>query len=274
MNAPIVTLTTDWGDRDHYVAMVKGKLYGTIPGVRVVDLSHSQDWGSMAVASKIVQYGCMSFPAGTVHIIDFCDDLMSRAAGRQYRPTPLLALCRGHFFLCCNRKLLEVSLEAECDTLVALPLPQGGCSDVFLAHSLFCDVAASLIGGVHPSELGDAASPLARRGFLQAQYDGSVVSARPGNIDHYGNVTLNLRYDDFEQYRAGRSFRMELEYQVGTVERFPSVTEVCRNYGNEIQGRLLLTVSSSGHLQLAINQGSVVQLMGVNYTTICRFVFL
>lgn len=274
MNVPIVTLTTDWGDRDHYAAMVKGRLYSSIPDVRVVDLSHSQDWDSVAVASKIIQFGCLSFPAGTVHIIDFSEDLaMQSVIGKPYRPRPLLAVYKGHFFLCCNRKLLEVSFVEDCDTLVALPLPSDDMSDVFLAHSLFCDVTVKLLSGVSPTELGEPAAPLAKRGFLRAQFDGTVISARPNSIDHYGNVTLNLKYCDFMEYRAGRRFSIELEFQVGTVEKFPSVTEVCRHYSNEYQGRLLLTVSSNGYLQLAINQGSVVQLLGVNFSTVCRFVF-
>ena len=275
MKVPIVTLTTDWGDRDYFAARVKGRLYSLIPDVHVVDLSHSQDWSSTAVASKIIQFGCFSFPQGTVHIIDFCEDLTMRGTGsRTYRPEPLLAECKGHFFLCCNRRLLEVSLDAECDNIRALPLPQDGLSETFLAHSLFCDVAAKLLSGIQPSEIGEAAAPLVFKGFLRAQFDGNVISARPDSIDHYGNVTLNLKYDDFEAYRAGRSFKLELEFQVGSVEKFPSVTTVCRHYSNEVQGKLLLTVSSTGHLQLAINQGSVVQLLGVSYTTVCRFVFI
>lgn len=274
MNVPIVTLTTDWGYRDCYAAMVKGRLYSSIPDVRVVDLSHSQDWDSMAVASGIIKHGCLSFPAGSVHIIDCCEDSASwKAASKTYHPAPLLAQYKGHYFLSCNRRLLEVSLDSECDCLVALPLPQDELSDVFVAHSLFCDVAAKLLRGVGPSELGVPASPLARRGFMRAQFDGTVISARPANIDHYGNVTLNLKYDDFMEYRSGRSFRLELEFQVGAIDQCPSVTGVVRHYGNESQGRLVLTVSSTGNLQLAINRGSASQLLGINYTTVCRFIF-
>lgn len=275
MNLPIVTLTTDWGDRDHYAAMVKGRLYSSIPDVRVVDLSHSQDWDSMAVASKIIQYGCFSFPTGTVHIIDFCEDIARHnSSGGVYRPVPLLAVCKGHFFLCCNRRLLEVSLDSDCDSIVELPmLPvDSSASDTFLAYSLFCDAAARLLQGAKPSDLGTAATPLARRGFLRAQYDGNIISARPDSIDHYGNVTLNLKYSDFLEYCGDRKFRLELEFQVGTVEQCSTVTKVVRHYGHEDQGRLVLTVSSSGYLQLVMNRGSVAQLLGVSYSTVFRFI--
>lgn len=275
MNVPIVTLTTDWGDRDHYVAMVKGRLYSSIPDVRVVDLSHSQDWDSVAVAAKIIQYGCLSFPAGTVHIIDFCEDLAKRnSAPKIYRPVPLLAEFNGHYFLCCNRRLLEASLNADCDSIVNLPMPEIGSSDAdtFLAYSLFCDVAAMIVRGAKLSDIGEPAAPLVHRSFLRAQFDGNVISARPDVIDHYGNVTLNLKYSDFKEYCAGRKFRLELEFQVGAVEQFQYVTMVARHYGHEIQGNLVLTVSSTGYLQLAMNRGSAAELIGINYSTVCRFV--
>lgn len=275
MSFPVVTLTTDWGDRNHYVAMVKGRLHSSLPGVSVVDLSHSQDWDSMAVASKIIQFGCFSFPEGTVHIVDICEDLSVRnSLGGAYKPVPLLAVCKGHFFLCCNRKLLEYSLDTECESVVALPLQDGIESNTFLAYSLFCDVAVRLLCGAKPSELGVEAKPLARRGFLRAQFDGTVISARPDCVDHYGNVTLNLKYSDFETYRAGRAFRFEIEYQVGSIEKYPSITRLSKYYDEVAQGQLLLTVSSTGYLQLAISHGSVVQYLGINYSTVCRIIFI
>lgn len=275
MNVPIVTLTTDWGDRDHYAAMVKGRLCSLIPGVSIVDLSHSQNWDSLAVAARIIKFGCLSFPAGTVHVIDFCEDLSVKSVGKStYTSAPLLAQCKGHYFLCENRKLLEVSLDAECDSLVVLPLPSAMPSDVFVTWGLFCDVAAMLVNGAKPSELGEPAIPLTHREFLRAQFDGTTISARPDIIDKYGNVTLNLRYVDFVEYRAGRRFRVELEFQVGSIEQLTYVTDISRNYCCVKQGEILLTVSSTGHLQLAMNQGSLEQLMGINYSTVCRFVFL
>ena len=271
----IVTLTTDWGDRNHFSAMVKGRLYSAVPDVNVVDLSHSQDWDSRAIVSKIIRYGCFSFPAGTVHIIDFCEDLLLKSVGSSnYRPVPLLAECRGHFFLCCNRKLLEFSIDSECDHIVALPLPEGEISNTFLTYSLFCDVAAKLLKGANPLDLGTAADPLVRRDFLKAQYDGDIVLMRPDCIDKYGNVTFNLTYSDFESYRAGRAFRLEAKFRLGDTEKFPSITRISKYYDEVPQGNLLLTVSSLGYLQLALNHGSVTQYLGVDYSSVFKFVFL
>lgn len=277
MKESIVTLTTDWGDRDHYVAMVKGRLYSLIPGIRVVDLSHSQRWDSIASASKIVQYGCLSFPVGTVHIVDFGEDVFTNGYGkRSYRPVPMLAECKGHYILCSNRRFLEMTLDSGCDSLVTLPLPDDKTSDsdTFWAHSLFCDVAALLCEGAKPSEIGVPAPPLTYRGFMRAQYDGSVISARPEIIDHYGNVTLNLKYSDFKKYCAGRKFRLELQFPVGTVEKIPQISDVSSHYGQELQGRMVLAISSTGHLQLAITCSSFAELMDVNYSTVCRFVLV
>lgn len=275
MNVPIVTLTTDWGDRDFYVAMVKGKLYSLLSDVRVVDLSHSQTWDSLATVSKIVQYGCYSFPLGTVHIIDVGEDFASRCKmGSRYRPVPLLAECGGHFFLCSNRKLLEYSLVNECDSVVAIPLPEDEPTYTFMAHSHFCDVAAMLLKGAKPADIGEPVQPLSHREFMRAQFDGTILDARLDYIDKYGNATLNLKYSDFLKYRAGRRFRVELVFQVGTSERCSTLTEISSHYSEVRPGNMVLTPTSTGALQLSINQGSIIQLMGVNYSTICRFIFL
>jgi hypothetical protein len=70
MQSPIVTLTTDWGDRDFFAGKVKGKLYSYIPGVRVVDITHNIEPFQFMKAIFVVKNACLDFPKGTIHIID------------------------------------------------------------------------------------------------------------------------------------------------------------------------------------------------------------
>ena len=102
MPSPIVTLTTDWGQRDFFVAAVKGKLYSLIPEVRITDLSHEEQWNDMARVRDIIRYGCPSFPPGTVHIIDVSCDVTFRTPNpaEGYIPTPVLVLYKGLNSLC------------------------------------------------------------------------------------------------------------------------------------------------------------------------------
>lgn len=275
MEAPIVTLTTDWGCKDFFVAKVKGRLYSEIPGVRVVDLSHQQAWNDLATAANVVRHGCMSFPVGSVHIVDIGSDVTSpdasMASGERQS---LLASYRGHYLVCSSRKLLEVSLDSECDELVALPFPDAVRSLSFLAYDQYCDVVKALLSGAGVAEIGQPCAPLRRRSFLQAQIDGNQLDTMVVYLDSYGNVDLNISYEEFEAIRAGRRFKVELDRCIGCSERYEDVTTISRHYSDVQLGGLLLTVSSTGYLQLAVNKDSASRLLGLSYTSKCRFTFV
>ena len=271
MQAPIVTLTTDWGDKDYFIAMVKGKLYSMVPEARVVDLSHHQIWNDMVPTVGIVRYGCLSFPTGTVHIIDVGVEQQHFAV--QNVTGPVLVSYRGHYFICSERRVLEQAFDNPCDEIVELKPPADGSSCSFLASTLFCEVAARLLSGTAVASLGSPCEPLRRRSFLLAQVDGDILNAMVIGIDSYGNANLNVRYEDFEAVRAGRRFRIELEWRAGVGERLETITGVSRHYSDVRVGDLLLIVSTTGLLQLAINKGSVTQLIGLKYASRCRFIF-
>ncbi len=270
MDAPIVTLTTDWGTRDFFAAMVKGRLFSLVPGVRIVDLSHSQQWNDSATTIGIVRYGCSTFPAGTVHIIDVgCDKAETSAPF----PNPLLVSWRGQYFICSDRKLLEQSLDDGCDEVVELVPPQSLRSLSFLANDVYCDAVRQLLSGASPSQIGVPCEPLRRRVQPQAQLDGNELVAMVTGIDSYGNADLNISYDDFESLRAGRRFKVKIEWRLGSNDRFEDIKSVCRHYSDVRMGNILLTVSATGRLQIAINKGSAVQLIGLRYASRCHFLF-
>ena len=274
MKAPIVTLTTDWGTRDFFVAMVKGKLCSLVPGVTVVDISHNQQWNDSASTIGILRYGCASFPEGTVHVVDVgCDCQQPDGRPLLGVANPLLAHVEGQYIICSNRRLLEMSLNAECDDVVELPLPQDMDSFTFLACDMYCDVVRRIIEGVPLSELGTATEPLRRRMQAQALSDGSRLEAIVTSIDSYGNANLNVSYSDFEQIRNGRRFRVKIEWRSGSNDRFEDITRICRHYSDVRLGNILLTVSVTGQLQIAINRGSAAQLVGLRYASRCFFQF-
>ena len=275
MEAPIVTLTTDWGLRDYYVAMVKGRLCRLIEGVRVCDLSHVQDWNDPYTTAAILRHGCLSFPEGTVHLVDVsCDQLQLGQQRKEEFQQSLVALWHGHYFVCSSRKLLELALDEAPARGITLPYPTEGASCTFLAYGQYCEVAALLCRGASLESLGESCGELRRRLPLQAQADGNRLETLVTGIDAYGNANLNVTYADFEAIRAGRPFRVELEWSAGNSERYDAITTVCRHYSDVPVGNTLLTVSSTGYLQLAVNRDSTVKLVGLSRASRCRFIFM
>jgi S-adenosylmethionine hydrolase len=273
MEAPIVTLTTDWGSRDFFVAMVKGRLCSLIPDVRVVDLSHSQQWKDLASTIGIIRYGCPSFPKGTVHIVDVSCERHVDGHPAPGFVVPLLAKFRDQFIICSDRRILEQSLTTGYDEIVELNLPEELHSYTFLAYALYCDVAKKLLCGESLVSLGLQCEPLRRRIMPQAQLDGNELVAMVAGIDSYGNANLNITYEDFETLRAGRRFKVKIEWRTGSSDRYEDITSVRRHYSDVRMGGILLTVSVTGQLQIAINKGSAAQLIGLGYASRCHFLF-
>lgn len=275
MEAPIVTLTTDWGSRDFFAAKVKGRLFSSIPGVRIVDLSHEQKWDDVVTLMQMIRYGCLSFPKGTLHIVDVgCEPSkveppMQGEGGARFKPEPVVAMYQGQYLICSEQRPLSWALEEMPDSIVSLPLPEGLDSYTFLAYDLFCDVVRQLVDGVALESLGTATQGFRLIRPLVQPPDSSGINAAVTYIDSYGNAQLNVRYDDFETLRAGRRFTVDFDNRAG---REP-IRSVSMHYNDVRMGNLLLTVSHTGYLQLAMNGASIAQYLGIRATSPCRIRF-
>src|SRR5690606_24347583 len=96
---PIITLTTDYGLKDHFVGALKGKILTELAEVTIVDISHNIDAFNTAEASYIINAAYSSFPKGTVHLIG--------VDAEQTRENQHIAIqWNGHFFICADNGIL------------------------------------------------------------------------------------------------------------------------------------------------------------------------
>ena len=97
----IITLTTDFGEKDHFVGAVKGAIYSELPDVRIVDISHSINPFSITEAAYIIQNAFNSFPKGSIHIIGIDSELNPE--------NKHIALkLDGHFFVCADNGIMSL----------------------------------------------------------------------------------------------------------------------------------------------------------------------
>lgn len=248
MDTPIVTLTTDWGDRDFFVGKAKGRLYSDIPGVRVVDITHNIDPFSVKKAAFVVKNACAGFPAGTVHIVDVNSSSSPNV--------PFVAVeHRGQYYVCSDNGVLSDLVEREPVRAVRVNVPEDLPCQTFVAAELFCMVAAKLVQGVSFDEIGTP-HELNRMTPHMVDMSSDRIKVRVAYVDNYGNADLNMMYEEFERLRRGRPFCVMV--------REESLRQVCRNYAEVRRGQLLLTVSSTGYLQVAVREGSADQLFGLS----------
>lgn len=254
MSSTIITLTTDWGYCDFFSGKVKGKLYSYIPDVQVVDVTHGLVNHDLLRASFIVKHGCLGFPPGTIHIIDVNSNQNS---GHAF----VVVEYQQQYFICTDNGLPWMVFGDRFSRAVQIAgINMESDFYTFVASDLFCKVAAELAKGADLYSLGTPTTQLVRQQPLSTNIYDDHIQVYITYIDNYGNADLNITYDEFVQLCAGRGFSMNVngvtlnKIQHGYTES---------SHRNIISSELMLTVSSSGHLQIALPQASAERLIGL-----------
>lgn len=248
MSAPIVTLTTDWGDADFFAGMVKGLLYSHIEDVRIVDITHGLEQHNVMTATFVVRQACTAFPPGTIHIID--------VATRQ----PFLCIkAHGQYYLCCDNGLPAMVFGDAIEDVRQVNVSPNGSYN-FAAYSVFARVAVMLARGASLDDIGQRPQQMVQRTLPHYIQQGDNYRIYVHYVDSYGNAYLGISYKEFEELRQGRPFVLSVRDQ--------EVTELSLGYHSQHatsdpRRRLRLIVSATGLLELAIKEGSLAQLVGL-----------
>jgi S-adenosyl-L-methionine hydrolase (adenosine-forming) len=232
MPAPAITLLTDFGTADGYVAEVKGVLLSCAPGVPLIDLSHEVPPQDVAFARLTVARYWRRFPVGTVHLV-----VVDPGVGTSRAPIAIES--DGRFLVGPDNGVLSpalFTLDARC---VALPVDPHA-APTFHGRDVFAPAAGQLAKGTPLDDLGDAhlapvrlRTPQPRRD-LDGSLTGEVLT-----VDRFGNAITNLAVrEPGEVQVAGRRARF------------------VRTYGDAAPGELVALVGSSGFVEVAMREGS------------------
>lgn len=246
----VITLTTDFGNKDGFVGTMKGVIWGICPEARIADITHE-------IAPQNVSQGAMAlwraapyFPAGTVHIavVDPGVGTERRALaariGAQYFVGPDNGLCTP---------LVEEAQRAGLETtFVALDKPQFWLAQVsrtFHGRDIFAPAGAHLAAGVPLEEMGrvitdPVLSPLAKP---EKTTDG--YRAQISVIDTFGNLTTNLPWP----LVAGKKLLIALKGRV--------IHGLATSYGQHQPGDLIALVDSENFIEVAVVNGSAAKVL-------------
>ena len=236
---PLITLLTDFGTADGYVAEMKGVLATQAPGVPVVDLTHDippqdVDAGRLALAR------CWRrFPAGTVHLAVVDPGVGSERAA-------LAVESDGRFLVGPDNGLLSPALLRGDARVVALPVP-AGAAPTFHGRDLFAPAAAALAMGAPLTSLGEPhAHPELRRTPEAQRLADGAIAGMVMTIDRFGNAITNL-----------------LGARGGMVEVNGLSLPVQRTYAEVGTGEPVALVGSSGFVEIAVRDGSAAMALSL-----------
>jgi S-adenosylmethionine hydrolase len=262
---PIITLTSDFGLRDPYVAAMKGVILDINPTATMVDVSHDVEPQRVAQGAFVLGAALPYFPRGTVHLA-----VVDPGVGGERRGL-VLATPRG-LFVGPDNGLLSPALPDEARAgatepgqASAVPLPEGHrafaitrrqymrepVSTTFHGRDVFAPVAAHLSLGVDAEESGERVdSVLAFPPFRARRRADGGLEGRVLHVDRFGNLVTDVRAEDLP---AGGVW-IEIGGQV--------IRGLRRTY--EEAGGLAALVGSSGYLEVALPGGSAAAELGVD----------
>ncbi|WKW47597.1 SAM-dependent chlorinase/fluorinase [Myroides sp. JBRI-B21084] len=271
----IITLTTDYGIKDHFVGAVKGKILTKIPKVQIIDISHSIDFYNIANASYVLYGAYKNFPEGTIHMV-----LVEAEMNDQ--KSFLLTKLNGHYFLTANNGTISLLADAN-DVLEIydLHIPDFCANTV----DLYNFIAESILKNTNLDTLGSKISYNDCELLVELRPnvadDENSIKAAVIYIDHYGNAVTNLTKQLFEKVRKNRKFIITAKrYRINRINEFYADFNTESKSLREYEGDMLFIFNDLDFLQMAIyksddeNIGNPKSLLGVLYrdTVIIEFI--
>lgn len=235
----LITLLTDFGTADGYVAEIKGVLYSLAPEATIVDLSHEIPPHDTEFARLAVARFWRRFPPATVHLVVVDPGVgTSRAA--------LAVQSDGRFLVGPDNGVLSPALLLGEASLVSLPVSPAA-SRTFHGRDVFAPAAAALANGATLASLGPShATPIVRRTREAVKRDDGAILGEVIAIDRFGNAITNL-----------------IGVRSGVVAAAGRPVPVRATYADVASGAPVALVGSSGLLEVAVRDGNAATALGL-----------
>ncbi len=256
----IVTLTTDWGLRDHFLASVKGSLLKSIQGVQIIDVSHEIDPFATYQASFVLKSAFPNFPDGTIHIIGVNSDASI--------DQPHIAVkCHNQYFIGADNGIFSMMFEDSPMEIVELEIIQDSDKYTFSSKDVFIKAAKHLSEDKDIMELGNKRESI-RKAMTFApviEMDSNTITiiGKVVYIDRYENAITNISEELFEEYVDGKNFMINFH-------SFDNITEISKSYLDVPAGEICVLFDSNNLMEISMNQGNASSLLGLAIDTRVR----
>jgi S-adenosylmethionine hydrolase len=238
----IVTLTTDMGLKDYYVAAVKGALLSGAPQVAIVDISHEILPFDIGHASFVLRNCYQEFPPGTIHIIGVNPEANEKSKH-------VVVQYQGHYFIGADNGIFSMLFDELPETIVEITFLGSDVGQSFPTRNVFVPTALAILNGESMADLGFPKETLLRKQLFRPVMDDFSLKGTVSYIDAYGNVLTNITQPLFDEVGKGRNFKIHLTRAGYTISK------IHQRYGEVPEGEKVAVFSSSGFLEIAINKG-------------------
>lgn len=246
----IITLTTDFGTKDPYVAAMKGVILRINPEINIVDLTHEISPQNILEANLFLANSCPYFPEGTIHIV-----VVDPGVGSKREPIVVSAgnqvfVCPDNGILTLISKKLQIK---EARVIKNKTFMLKNISSTFHGRDIFAPAAAYLASGKKIEDVGEKSDKIVMMDIPQTKLENDRITGEIIHIDRFGNLISNI---DLNLFKKGKKYEILIKDK--------RLSEINLAYGEKNKNELLALIGSSDLLEISLNQGNAANVLGIS----------
>jgi S-adenosylmethionine hydrolase len=258
----IISLLSDFGTKDPYVAEMKAVILSINPQIRIVDVTHQINKFNIRMGAYVLASAAPYFPQGTVHVA-----VVDPGVGTKRRPI-IVETSRSLYVGPDNGLLMLAAHKEHIKNVYAIENPAymlPHVSTTFHGRDIFAPAAAHLTQGTKPSAFGQTIRDYVVPDFAKSHKENGELRGQVLHVDDFGNVISNISVEDLKKmgFRKGDSFVVRVGSKTLNVM-------FCGAYGEVPVGTPLALVGGSNFLEVAVNKGSASTVFGAKAGEVFR----
>ncbi len=250
----IITLTTDFGLRDSYVAEMKASILTINPTVKIVDITHQIEKFNVKMGAYLLTSAQSFFPKGTIHVA-----VIDPGVGTKRKP--ILIQTTDGYFIGPDNGVLSLAVKNSGKVMhihrimnKELMLPT--ISNTFHGRDIFAPAAAHLAGGTPPAEFGPEIQEIITPKFARTISKNGILIGKVVHIDGFGNIITNFSEEELNSINTSGSVKIKIGRNLLRLK-------VCKFYSEVRWKDPLVLIGSHSFLEIAINQGNAADTLAV-----------
>jgi len=249
MPTKIITLTTDFGLKDPYVAEMKAVILSISPKTKIVDITHKIEKFNIRMGAYTLAAAYPYFPKGTIHVA-----VIDPGVGTK-RKAILVQTKNAHFIGPDNGVLALAGKSQGIEHIYGIEnlnfmLPK--ISYTFHGRDIFAPAAAYLANGASPSEFGPEIPEIVTPKHAKITKRRHTLTGEIIHIDGFGNIITNLREKDCELMGIKKTVKLKLKDTRLKLK-------LCKAYSEVKARQPLAIIGSHNFLEISINQGDAAE---------------
>ncbi|MDL2227310.1 SAM-dependent chlorinase/fluorinase [Bacteroidales bacterium OttesenSCG-928-K03] len=247
----IITLLTDFGNKDHYVAAIKGTIFSRLPDVNIVDISHDITPFNTREAAFVLSNSYKFFPKGTIHIIGVNSEASIE--------TPhILVKADDQFFICADNGILPIVFYNKEVSIYEIDFIQESPVFTFSTKDVFAEIAILIAAGENYSQYLRKQEGF-KKNYITFQpiINGDILQGHILLIDNYQNIITNITKEIFQ------NFVKKSPYEILVTSN--KIGKISTGYSDAKEADIVVLFGSHGYLEVAMNKSNGAELLGIDY---------